>query len=355
MFSVIRHHLKSATPSDWFIALQTQDELTVSGWVHVAPHRFLLILIPLLGMSLMYQVWFIATFVFMGLVWSLRRFTFDLNEYQGLSITYDLLGIKYARKQFPLDVQFQVSMHKLSLEGKEPHAHSHTYLYLAHAKLQFRLFYIMNGPYHRVDQLRNLMQNLLIHLQAKRLYDPQIKDPLTTYFEEPGEWKLSLIELFPFILGPRIQVAGQHTFLSWWAPRLAPVLWSLILLTLLPFIALSSWWGYLIGLIGVGSLFCGQRQSLWVSPKGIVWEKRTFGLIISSLKWPLHAHIKLFKDLHAPSGRGIAIHLGHQIHHTCFVASPCEASWVYVELQKAIQLAQPLSRAFLESDLDPHL
>ena len=164
MFSVIRHHLKSATPSDWFIALQTQDELTVSGWVHVAPHRFLLILIPLFGMSLMYQVWFVTLLTLFGFAWSLRRFTFDLNEYQGLSITYDLLGVKYARKQFPLDVQFQVSTQKISLESKEPNLLSHTYLYLAHPRLQFRLFYVMNGPYHRVDQLRSLLHRLLIHL-----------------------------------------------------------------------------------------------------------------------------------------------------------------------------------------------
>ena len=128
-------------------------------------------------------------------------------------------------------------------------------------------------------------------------------------------------------------------------------LWGLVLLSILPFIALGSWWNYVFGLIIVGLLLCTQRQSLWISPKGIVWEKRVCGLILSSLKWPLHAHTKLFKDLHAPSGRGIAIHLGHQVHHTQFIASPCEASWVYVELRKAIQLAQPLSVHFLQSSL----
>ena len=155
MFSVIRHHLKSSTASDWFIALQTQDELTVSGWLHVAPHRFLLLLLPLLGMSLVYQLWFIFILSLFGLVWSLRRFTLDLNEYQGLSITYDLLGIKYTRTQFPLDVQFQVGQQKLSFDSNQLLPQTHTHLYLAHPNLQFRLFYIMNGPYHRVDELRS--------------------------------------------------------------------------------------------------------------------------------------------------------------------------------------------------------
>jgi hypothetical protein len=351
MFSVIRHHLRSATASDWFITLQTQDELTVSGWIHVAPHRFLLILLPLFGMSLMYKVWFIVILSFLGLVWILRRFTLDLNEYQGLSITYDLFGIKYARKQFPLDIQFQVSLQKLSLESNMPQPQSHTYLYLAHPHLQYRLFYVMNGAYYRVDQLRNLLNTLAVHLQSKRLYDPQPKEVTATHFDEPGEWKLSLIELFPFFLGPRVRIAGQHTFLSWWAPRLAPVLWSVLLLSLLPFISLSSWSIYIGGLSGIGILLCGQRQSLWISPKGIIWEKRMCGLIISYLKWPLHAHTKLFKDLHAPSGRGIAIHLGHRIDHTHFIASPCESSWVYAELQKAIQRAQPLSIPLLHSHL----
>ena len=356
MFYTIRHHLKSPTPSDWFIALQTQDELTVSGWIHIAPQRFLLLLLPLFSICLIYHMWFIALLNLGIAFWVLRRFTLDLNEYDGLSIVYDLFGIQYAKKYFPLDVHPQIGFPQNSfnidhnLHPIPPQIASH--LYLVHNQLQFRLVHVVNGPYQRVNQLKDLIQGLLTHLQYKRLHDPQSRRKILDW-EEPGEWKLSLIELFPFLLGPRSHKAGQDTFLSWWAPQPPATLGSILLFILLPFITLGSWWIYLGGLSGIGFLIYSQRQFLWVSPKGIVWEEKCLGLSLSYLKWPLHAHIKLFKDLHAPNGRGVTIHLGHQIHNTQFIASPCEAFWVYSQLQNAIHFAQlPPLDPYLLSTLD---
>ena len=160
-------------------------------------------------------------------------------------------------------------------------------------------------------------------------------EKLEYFEEEPGEWIICLIELFPKIFAPR-RISTLNSYkMSWWAPRwqlgITLVLMTFCLVFITPYIPTLACTTYLIFIL----IFLSQREVLLVDRQSLRWERHVLGINVSYQQWNTINSV-LNTHLYAPSGISVLIYdkmyqHGKEFGHTW------DAAWIHQELIRILE------------------
>ena len=360
--SVIIKHLQSDTPTDWFAAHESIGTLKLSGWSMLSPHRYIYFSLPLLGIGLMYGTMGLSILSGMIFLWSIRRYTVSISPSEGMTVSWSLLGLRYKRRRLPLSCLLTLSRplsptpihapqpkwadqdttnNPMKSDQNDVNLSAEVWIY--HPDFIERNFILTTCIASRAFELRRKVYHRSEEAQTQRLNHPDGL-PLKLFEEEPGEWVVGLIELLPKILGPRRKRRPSDTELTWWCPKGSAIVWSLVALSLTPFISIFS---YLLAILTVlWAIFnvISIRDRLKVTPTLIFWERTWFGLSLRQRIWSSSAYIDLEIDLHAPSGRQVTLFERGEPDSALSIGNPWDAAWIYHELTEVLETNIPISK-----------
>jgi hypothetical protein len=169
-----------------------------------------------------------------------------------------------------------------------------------------------------------------------------VKRPFELFKYEPGEWVISLMELFPQILLPAKKESLAQTKLSWWSPS-RYLCYSVFLSVILGlFVTLSApYLGFTIALLSITSLI-STRETLLIESHSqeLIWRRNVLGILTAEKRLDAPLWVKLEHDLYAPNGRSVTIGSSKSL-TSLNLGQPWDAFWIYQEIDKVLLNYKP--------------
>jgi hypothetical protein len=347
---LVLQHLKSNSKHDWFCQVD-DDQCLITGWRTLAPQRYGLLALILIMMGLLYQIIFCTLASILLILYATQRFSIRIDPYHGLCVTYYALAIiPYRKKYAPLtsvllieDIMdpypssslfdFKTPVPKMIQNNRIIQTGS-VDVFLQHSLIPKWSHLLIHCEYERALKLQKLFKKEVQRISILRLTQNE-GEKLEYFEEEPGEWIICLIELFPKIFAPR-RISTLNSYkMSWWAPRwqlgITLVLMTFCLVFITPYIPTLACTTYLIFIL----IFLSQREVLLVDRQSLRWERHVLGINVSYQQWNTINSV-LNTHLYAPSGISVLIYdkmyqHGKEFGHTW------DAAWIHQELIRILE------------------
>ena len=331
---------------DWRVSVshRSEYERCISGWCVASPQRYFMLTLTLIAMGLIFES-LITCVIGLGIaLWSARRFRVTISPDQEVSVSFRLI-IPYQRYNLPLthtQVRLLRRMNQSQSTTRSLQATDAVDVVIAHPLLQEPII-LLTQNYASGKHLSRIFDQL-----GERAYQHRqssIKEPFELFKHEPGEWVISLMELFPQLLLPVKKNALTHTVLSWWSPSKRLCYRVMISIILGLFVTLSApYLGLIITLLSVGSMV-SVREKVIISyyDQSLTWRRSILGVLIAEERLEAPLWVKLEHDLYAPNGRSVTIG-GSRDFTSLSLGQPWDAFWIYQEVEKALVSTEPRLR-----------
>jgi len=312
-----------------------------------SPQRYQLLSILILIITLVVPQPFTLVIGLVLAGWSSRRFKLEVSSMKGVELSLYMI-FPYRKVRLPL-LGTQIKIFELqphhssvfSLNTMEQKVISDTSenrlveIGLTHPKLDTDPLTLLSLNPESARKLSHLFASWVRKVQQERSLSA--RTPLQLFNHEPGEWMIAMIDLFPYVLGPKRKGSQICTQLSWWSPSNALIIISLSILILgCVVILLHPLIGSFLILFSL-VLLSSDREEFILDRQEVVWRKLRLGLPIHELTFGPQLNLKLEEDLHAPSGRRLLITDVRNPLITLVTGHPWDAAWIFKELTGCIE------------------
>lgn len=317
-------------------SLNRDAEWILSGPQVLAPLRYYLIAGLLFSISVVKPQPLTPCLAIALTLWACRRFSLIISSEQGVILTLTSL-IPYRSIKLPL-LQTQLKLNSIASTGlfhkkidRKPH--DLMYVALVHPQLYKRQIILMTTSRATGERLTLLFSHLLNLAHNERSIVS--KSPLSLYHSEPGEWGVTLIELFPKLFGPRVNSHLLGSELYWWSPTALTLALSPMLFGLGLYLILFQPWLSIVFILLSICVVIFSRDNLLVRHDGIEWTSHFLGLPLKSRSLSSQLVLELECDLHAPNGRRVCL-IDQVTKKVLRLGRPWDSAWIHRELSLAM-------------------
>ncbi len=337
---------KTLSRRDWEIVDNNnagQGQYMLRGSRVSSPQRYQLLALLLLFITLISPQPLTAITGLWLAGWASRRFTLSVSADHGIELTSILL-FPYRRIRLPLlstqlkviEVYSSESFSRLKQspeQGQQDHLRLID-LALAHPELRESPVVLMRLEYHQGLKLCRLFASWT-HVSHQRRSISSLS-PLPLFNSEPGEWVIALLDLFPYLLGPRRDFNDIHTKLSYWAPRQTSIIITVIATLLACMIALISPVIAMSLVFGSLASLCAVREHIYIDHHHLIWRRSVFNITNDEKVFSPKVQATLERGIHTPSGRSVYLAESLNTQDSMMIGKPWDAAWIHREINKGL-------------------